>query len=150
MLSFGIYDWMVVILFKYWYESQYPWLNFMFSVAYQWYYIKLNYPMLQTRKVLINRLVCQGLFYKHLCYSLIDYFCFFEKISLKSPNSQTVRARYLTFWENVHHPPYVASQLSTVQCQVSHIRSLQFWPVQWKALVRAFLFLNVLFKFQYY
>ena len=36
--------------------------------------------------------------------------------------TQTVRARELNFWENVHPPPSVTFQVSCVTCQVSCVR----------------------------
>ena len=34
----------------------------------------------------------------------------------------TVRAREVNFWENVHHPPCVACHVSHVMCNMSHVR----------------------------
>ena len=39
----------------------------------------------------------------------------------KHPQSQTVRARDLTIWENVHLPPSVNCHMSHVMCQVSPV-----------------------------
>ena len=36
--------------------------------------------------------------------------------------SQTVRARELKLWENVHPPPHVTCQVSGVRCRVSGVR----------------------------
>ena len=46
---------------------------------------------------------------------------FFSQSS-KHHKSQTVRARELKFWENVHPPPCVTCQVSSVTCPVSHGR----------------------------
>ena len=43
------------------------------------------------------------------------------KVSSKHPHSQTVRARDLKLWENVHLPPYVMCHVSYVRCHRSHI-----------------------------
>ena len=44
------------------------------------------------------------------------------KIYSKHGLSQTVRARELTFWRNVHPPPCVTYQVSHVMYQVSRVR----------------------------
>ena len=41
------------------------------------------------------------------------------KISSKHHYSQTVRARYLKFWDNFHHPQCVRYHMSRVTCQIS-------------------------------
>ena len=43
----------------------------------------------------------------------------FVKISSKHLHSQTVRARNLKFWDNVHYLLCVANQLSVFSCQLS-------------------------------
>ena len=43
------------------------------------------------------------------------------KISSQHPHSQTVGARYLKFWENVHLPPSVMCHLSCVMRHMSHV-----------------------------
>ena len=45
------------------------------------------------------------------------------KISSKHSQSQTGRARKLTFWENVHPTLYVMCHVSCVTCQVSPVTS---------------------------
>ena len=54
------------------------------------------------------------------------FICSFQT---NSPCYQTVRARELKFWENVHTPPCVTCQVSCIMChvsgvtcQVSHVR----------------------------
>ena len=52
----------------------------------------------------------------------------FVKLSSKHIHYQTVRARNLQFWDNVHHPP-------CVRCQISGVRSLLTWVMFHVALI---------------
>ena len=51
--------------------------------------------------------------------SLTDWW--FVEISSRHLQSQTVWARDLNFWENVHLPPCVTCHVSYITCQVSHV-----------------------------
>ena len=46
----------------------------------------------------------------------------FVKISSKHLCFQTVRARDLTLWDNVHHPLCVTCHMSGVRCQITGVR----------------------------
>ena len=46
----------------------------------------------------------------------------FSSQSSRHPKSQTIRARELKFWENVHPPPCVTCYMSHVTCHMSHVR----------------------------
>ena len=57
-------------------------------------------------------------------------------ISSKHWHSQTIKARELTFWENVHFPPSVTFYASNVTYYVSHVMCiciffLQSWRASW-------------------
>ena len=61
-----------------------------------------------------------------LIHSLIgDLFSF---KSSKHHKSQTIRARELTFWENVYPPPHVTCHMSHVTCHVSCV-TCRVWHV---------------------
>ena len=63
-----------------------------------------------------------GLFYKHLCHTLIKIKSVILFLQIfKTPYSQTVGARNLTFWHNVHHPLCVMCCMSCVMCHVSRV-----------------------------
>ena len=65
----------------------------------------------------------RGLFNKHLCYLLMNSFSWWSHCfrSSKHHNFQTVRAREVIFWENVHPEPYVTCHLSPVTCHLSTV-----------------------------
>ena len=48
----------------------------------------------------------------------------FSSQSSRHHKHQTVRARELTFWDNVHHPLCVTCHLSHVTCDVSQVKKL--------------------------
>ena len=79
----------------------------------------LDYERLLTNPVL------PGLFYNHLCCSLIHSLSqwYFSSKPSKHHYTQTERARELTFWENghAHHLSHIMYQVSCVMCQVSGV-----------------------------
>ena len=72
-------------------------------------------------RLLLTHPVYLGLFYKHLCHSVIDSLnrSWFVKISSRHFNTQAIRARDPEFWHNVHHLLFVTWHMSYVMCLMS-------------------------------
>ena len=72
----------------------------------------------------------------------------FSSKSSQHHKSQTVRARKLKCWENVHPPPCVTFQVSRVRCQVSGVTYHCRWRVCYQRGLRRVVWNIRLFKYK--
>ena len=68
------------------------------------------------RSPLFNKLICIN----RVCTCRVSQSSFSSRYS-QHHKSQTIRAKELTFWENVHPTPCVMCHLSPVTCYLSHV-----------------------------
>ena len=78
------------------------------------FFVYFYYHADKSKTQFLTDSVFEGLFYKLLCSLLFQQF--FSSQSSKHCFSQTVRAKELTFWDNVHPPPCVTCHMSCVKC----------------------------------
>ena len=91
------------------------------SCPHPWEGLYHRAPTPQTR--IIIRRPCVTRAREHLCYLLVHYIFFLpmSKYLQKLFNSQTITARNLTFWGNVHHLLCVICHMSAIRYQMSGV-----------------------------